>query len=93
MEMPTLNSICIVTPTYIGDIDQFSMLRRSINLFAPGFPHFAIVHTEDCLKFRKRFREEARLEIGLTPGWVRLNVGLEVAGDMARDIEQALDAA
>jgi hypothetical protein len=63
MEMPTLNSICIVTPTYIGDIDQFSMLRRSINLFAPGFPHFAIVHTEDCLKFRKRFREEARLEI------------------------------
>lgn len=60
--MPTLSS-CIVTPTYIGDIDQFSMLRRSINLFARGVPHFAIVHTEDCLKFRKRFREEARLEI------------------------------
>jgi O-succinylhomoserine sulfhydrylase len=37
--------------------------------------------------------EEARLEIGLTPGWVRLNVGLEGAGDLARDIEQALDAA
>jgi O-succinylhomoserine sulfhydrylase len=37
--------------------------------------------------------EEARLEIGLTPGWVRLNVGLEGAGDLARDVEQALDAA
>ena len=37
--------------------------------------------------------EEARLEIGLTPGWVRLNVGLEGAGDLARDIEQALDGA
>ena len=37
--------------------------------------------------------EEQRLEIGLTPGWVRLNVGLEGAGDLARDIEQALDGA
>jgi O-succinylhomoserine sulfhydrylase len=37
--------------------------------------------------------EEQRLEIGLTPGWVRLNVGLEGPGDLARDIEQALDGA
>ena len=37
--------------------------------------------------------EEQRLEIGLTPGWVRLSVGLEGAGDLARDIERALDAA
>jgi O-succinylhomoserine sulfhydrylase len=37
--------------------------------------------------------EEQRLEIGLTAGWVRLNVGLEGAGDLARDIEGALDAA
>ena len=37
--------------------------------------------------------EEQRLEIGLTPGWVRLSVGLEGAGDLARDIERALDQA
>jgi O-succinylhomoserine sulfhydrylase len=37
--------------------------------------------------------EEQRLEIGLTAGWVRLSVGLEGAGDLARDIERALDAA
>ena len=37
--------------------------------------------------------DEQRLEIGLTPGWVRLSVGLEGAGDLGRDIEQALDAA
>jgi len=37
--------------------------------------------------------EEQRLEIGLTPGWVRLSVGLEGAGDLARDIETALDKA
>lgn len=37
--------------------------------------------------------EEQRLEIGLTPGWVRLSVGLEGAGDLARDLLRALDAA
>jgi len=37
--------------------------------------------------------EEQRLEIGLTEGWVRLSVGLEGAGDLARDIGRALDAA
>jgi O-succinylhomoserine sulfhydrylase len=37
--------------------------------------------------------EEQRLEIGLTPGWVRLSAGLEGPGDLARDIEQALDKA
>ena len=37
--------------------------------------------------------DEQRAEIGLTPGWVRLSVGLEGAGDLARDIAQALDKA
>jgi O-succinylhomoserine sulfhydrylase len=37
--------------------------------------------------------EEQRLEIGLTAGWVRLSVGLEGAGDLARDLDRALDAA
>ena len=34
---------------------------------------------------------EQRLEIGLTEGWVRLSVGLEGAGDLARDLDRALD--
>jgi O-succinylhomoserine sulfhydrylase len=41
----------------------------------------------------RSMNEEQRLEIGLTEGWVRLSVGLEGAGDLARDIERALDAA
>jgi O-succinylhomoserine sulfhydrylase len=36
--------------------------------------------------------EEQRLEIGLTPGWLRLSVGLEGPGDLARDLMRALDA-
>jgi O-succinylhomoserine sulfhydrylase len=37
--------------------------------------------------------EEQRLEVGVTPGWVRLSTGLEGAGDLARDIGRALDSA
>jgi len=37
--------------------------------------------------------EEQRLEIGLTEGWVRMSVGLEGPGDLARDVGRALDGA
>jgi O-succinylhomoserine sulfhydrylase len=37
--------------------------------------------------------EDQRLEIGLTAGWVRLSVGLEGQGDLARDLTRALEAA
>jgi len=37
--------------------------------------------------------EDQRLEIGLTPGWVRVSFGLESPRDLARDIQRALDAA
>jgi len=37
--------------------------------------------------------EEQRLEVGLTPGWVRMSVGLESAADLGRDVARALDAA
>ena len=37
--------------------------------------------------------EEERLAIGLTDGCVRLNVGLEGAGDLRRDVLRALDQA
>ena len=36
--------------------------------------------------------EEQRLEVGVTPGWVRLSVGLEDVADLSRDIERALGA-
>ncbi len=37
--------------------------------------------------------EEERLKIGLTPGWVRMSVGLESPRDLVRDVSRALDAA
>jgi hypothetical protein len=56
-------TICIITPTYDRDIQQFSLLRRSIRLFAPDFPHIAIVNSEDWHEFRDRFRADTNLEI------------------------------
>jgi hypothetical protein len=56
-------SICFMTPTHIGDIRQFAVLRRSIQLFAPGLHHIALVNTEDCAQFAEQFRGDHHLEI------------------------------
>ncbi len=58
-----MSSISILTPSYSGDIQRFSLLRRSVRLFAPGIPHLAIVHSEDCGEFVDRFRGDPSLEI------------------------------
>jgi len=55
--------ICMITPSHAGDIEQFSVLRRSIELFAPGFAHIALINTEDCDEFRDRFRGDTHLQI------------------------------
>ncbi|PKP62481.1 MAG: hypothetical protein CVT86_07665, partial [Alphaproteobacteria bacterium HGW-Alphaproteobacteria-8] len=41
----------------------------------------------------QRLSEEARLSLGITPGLVRLSVGLEDPIDLIRDVLRALDAA
>jgi hypothetical protein len=56
-------SLCIITPSYSGDIEQFALLRRSLRLFAPDIPHIAIVHTEDYFEFQDRFARESNLEV------------------------------
>lgn len=38
-----------------------------------------------------RFTEEVRLESGITPGLLRISVGLEDADDLIKDLEYALD--
>lgn len=58
--------LCILTPSYRGDIEQFAVLRESIKAFAAGFPHIALVHTEDYDRFRERFRGDSHLEIVTT---------------------------
>ena len=38
-----------------------------------------------------KLTEEQRLEVGITPGLIRISVGLEYADDILNDITQALD--
>lgn len=56
-------SICLLTPSYAGDIQRFSLLRRSVALFAPGIPHIAVVNSEDLAQFAARFGREPGLEL------------------------------
>lgn len=65
---------CFLTLTHRGDIERFAILRRSIGLFAPDWPHIAVVNTEDRAAFERRFGAEPLLRIITTrevlPGWL-----------------------
>lgn len=61
-----MSSICFITPSYAGDIQRFSLLRRSVSMFAPGIAHIALVNTEDVGRFADRFRGEPDLELVAT---------------------------
>lgn len=56
----------MLTPSYSGDIQRFSLLRRSVTTFAPGIPHIALVNSEDFGQFAARFRGEPGLELVAT---------------------------
>ena len=61
------------------------IIRISNNL---GDAKSLITHPTTTTHFR--LSEEARLELGITPGLLRLSVGLENAGDLCDDLERAL---
>jgi hypothetical protein len=53
----------MLTPSHSADLQRFSLLRRSVTMFAPGMPHIALVNTEDLGLFADRFRGEPGLEL------------------------------
>jgi O-succinylhomoserine sulfhydrylase len=48
--------------------------------------------THPATTTHKNLTDEARAELGIGPGTLRLSVGLEDAGDLIEDVAQALDA-
>jgi Family of unknown function (DUF6492) len=62
-KLRSVPSICILTLSYSGDLQRFSLLRRSLATFAPGIPHVTIVNTEDLGRFAARFGGEPGLEL------------------------------
>ncbi|HEX4380725.1 MAG TPA: O-acetylhomoserine aminocarboxypropyltransferase/cysteine synthase family protein [Candidatus Acidoferrum sp.] len=66
--------------------DALSVILISNNL---GDAKSLITHPRTTT--HARFTEEVRLESGITPGLLRLSVGLEDVGDLLKDLEFALD--
>jgi len=65
--------------------NSLEIIRISNNL---GDAKSLITHPTTTTHFR--LTEEARLELGITPGLLRLSVGLENAQDLCDDLERAL---
>src|SRR5690554_124980 len=66
-------------------IDQLRMISVTSNL---GDTRSIITHPASTT--HSKLTEEERLSVGITPGLVRLSVGLEHADDIIQDIERAL---
>lgn len=63
MSTTNVASICLMTPTHLGDLEQFALLRRSLEVFAPAIPHIAIVNTEDYPRFSARCKLSSNLQL------------------------------
>jgi O-succinylhomoserine sulfhydrylase len=68
-------------------MDALALIDISNNL---GDAKSLITHPETTT--HSRLSAEARAELGITPGLLRLSVGLEDADDICEDLEQALGA-
>jgi O-succinylhomoserine sulfhydrylase len=67
-------------------IDALEMLSHSPNL---GDTRTIVTHPTSTT--HSKLTEEERLSVGITPGLVRISVGLEHIDDIIADVEQALD--
>ena len=67
-------------------LNALAMVSRSSNL---GDTRSIVTHPATTT--HSRMTEEERLRVGITPGTVRLSVGLESVDDIIADIDQALE--
>jgi O-succinylhomoserine sulfhydrylase len=67
--------------------NELRVIRISNNL---GDAKSLVTHPSTTT--HQRLTEEARLELGITQGMLRLSVGLEDPEDLAEDIKAALDS-
>ncbi len=67
-------------------IDKVELCSRSANL---GDTRTIVTHPASTT--HSKLSEEERLEAGITPGLVRVSVGLEHVDDIIKDLEQALN--
>jgi O-acetylhomoserine (thiol)-lyase len=77
-----------------GGRDAARTFIDSLGLVSPmthiGDVRSLAIHTGSTI--HGKLTEEERLAIGITPGLVRLSIGLETATDIIDDLRNALDA-
>ncbi len=69
-------------------LNALTMVSRSSNL-----GDTRSIATHPATTTHSKLSEEERLRIGITPGTVRLSVGLEAVDDIISDLDQALEMA
>lgn len=57
------NTTTLITPTYLPDIERFSILRESIKRFYPSANHLTIIDYRHASEFRDRFGSESGLTL------------------------------
>lgn len=70
-------------------VERF-MARTRLMEFAPSFGDVASTWTYPARTSHRRISDEDKAALGIGPGLVRVSVGLEDAGDLIQDLQQAL---
>lgn len=68
-------------------IDKVQLCSRTANL---GDTRSIVTHPASTT--HSKLNEEERLEAGITPGLIRISVGLEHVDDIIKDLKQAIEA-
>ena len=71
-----------------GGIFPPAQVKKILNYYGLFIP--SVLCASYKRLYGKKLTEEERLAVGITPGLVRISVGLENITDIASDIEQAL---
>lgn len=58
-----MSKVAYITPTYLPDIDRFSLLRKSINVFSKNINHIALVDYKHYSQFSERFGRDDNLTL------------------------------
>ena len=84
----------IVTFEIKGGLDQGRKFLNALNLIShtPNLGDTRTIAIHPASTTHSKLTEQERLDVGITPGLIRIAVGLEDVKDIIRDVEQAIKA-
>lgn len=84
----------VLTFTVEGGVDQGRRFLDAIRMcsLTANLGDTRTIVTHPASTTHAKLTEEERLSVGITPGLIRVSVGLEDVDDIATDLKQALDA-